>query len=91
MAIAIYFHPEQLSSAKYDEIMKRLDAAGAGNPPGRLHHSSFGSPDQLMVYDVWDSQGSFDKFAETLMPILQEMGVDPGQPAVMPVHNMLQQ
>jgi hypothetical protein len=40
---------------------------------------------------VWDSQESFDKFGATLMPILNEMGVDPGQPAVMPVHNMLQQ
>jgi hypothetical protein len=91
MAIAMYFHPESMSAAQYDEIMKRLDAAGAGNPQGRLHHSAFGPPEQMMVYDVWDSQESFDKFGQTLMPILTEMGVDPGQPAVMPVHNMLTQ
>jgi hypothetical protein len=91
MPIAMYFHPQSMSTAQYDEIMKRLDAAGAGNPPGRLHHSAFGPPEQMMVYDVWDSQDSFDKFGQTLMPILNEVGVDPGQPMVMPVHNMLQE
>ena len=53
MAIAIYFHPQSMSAAQYDEAIKRLDAAGAGNPPGRLHHSAFGPPDQMMVFDVW--------------------------------------
>ena len=90
MAIAIYFHPQSMSSAQYDEVIKRLDAAGVGNPPGRLHHSAFGPPDQMMVYDVWDSAESFEKFGQTLMPILGEMGVDAGQPQVMPLHNMIQ-
>jgi hypothetical protein len=30
------------------------------------------------------------EFGATLMPILGEMGIDPGQPSVMPVHNMIQ-
>ncbi|HKN40467.1 MAG TPA: hypothetical protein VJ456_15325 [Acidimicrobiia bacterium] len=90
MAIAIYFHPQSMSAAQYDEAIKRLDAAGAGNPPGRLHHSAFGPPDQMMVYDVWDSAESFEKFGQTLMPILGEIGLDPGQPAIMPLHNMIQ-
>lgn len=90
MAIAVYFHPEQLTADQYDGVIKRLEAAGAYPAPGLLHHSSFGDPEHLMVYDVWDSQESFDKFGQTLMPILNEMGLDPGQPEVMSVHNMLQ-
>ena len=43
-----------------------------------------------MVYDVWDSQADFDAFGQTLMPILSELGVDPGQPDVMPIHNIIQ-
>ena len=35
----------------------------------------------------WTSQAAFDKFGETLLPILQEIGVDPGQPSVMEIHN----
>jgi len=90
MAIAVYFHPQSMSAAQYDDIMKRLDAAGAASPPGRLHHSTFGSPDQLMVYDVWDSPESFEKFGETLMPILSEFGIGAEGPDIMPVHNIVQ-
>ena len=90
MAIAVYFHPEQMTTAQYDDVTKRLESAGMFPAPGLLHHSSFGDPEHVMVFDVWDSQESFDQFGQTLMPILSEMGLDPGQPAVMPVHNMLQ-
>jgi hypothetical protein len=90
MAIAIYFNPDGMSASKYDEVMKRLDAAGQGRPKGRTHHSTFGPEDRLMVYDVWDSQEDFDAFGKTLMPILAEIGIDVGQPDVMPVHNIVQ-
>lgn len=90
MAIAIYFHPESMNSAQYDQTIKALDAAGVGNPAGRLHHSCFGPADHLMVYDVWDSAESFQKFGETLMPILADIGLDAGQPEIMPLHNMIQ-
>ena len=91
MAIAIYFNPTTpMSQGAYDDIMKRLDTAGAASPKGRTHHSSFGPADALMVYDVWDSQADFDAFGATLMPILAEVGVDPGTPMVMPIHNIVQ-
>ena len=90
MAIAIYFHPEAMSATQYDEIMTRLEAAGSAKPKGRSHHSTFGPDDHLMVYDIWDSQEDFDAFGQTLMPILAEFGVDPGQPDVMPVHSVVQ-
>jgi hypothetical protein len=90
MAIALYFNPEGLSAAKYDEIMKRVEAAGQGKPKGRSHHSAFGPEDRLMVYDVWDSQEDFESFGQTLMPILAELGVDAGQPEVMPLYDIVQ-
>ncbi len=34
--------------------------------------------------------GGFDAFGAALMPILGEVGIDPGQPAVMPVHRINQ-
>jgi len=90
MAIAIYFHPESMSAAQYDEVIRRLDAAGQGKPKGRTHHSTFGPSESLMVYDVWDSQEDFDAFGAVLMPILAEVGLDAGQPDVMPVHSVIQ-
>jgi hypothetical protein len=90
MSLAVYFHPENMSAKQYDEIIKKLEAAGHGSPKGRSHHSAFGPADRLMVYDVWDSQADFDAFGAALMPVLAEAGVDPGQPEVMPVHNLIQ-
>jgi hypothetical protein len=89
MAIGVYFSPASMTAQQYDEIIRRLEQAGAGAPRGRTYHSCFGSGDKLMVFDVWESQADFDAFGGTLMPILQELGVDPGQPDVMPVHNTI--
>ena len=89
MAIGVYFSPAAMSAAKYDECIKLLKKAGAGNPPGRSYHASFGQDDHLMVFDVWSSQAAFDKFGKTLMPILQQIGLDPGTPTVMPMHKVI--
>jgi len=89
MAIGIYFSPAASSAEKYDECVKLLKKAGAGHPAGRSYHSSFGPKDKLMVFEVWTSQAAFDKFAKTLMPILKQLGVDPGQPMVMPMHKVI--
>jgi hypothetical protein len=89
MAIGIYFSPAAMSAAKYDECIKLLKKAGAGNPAGRSYHAAFGANEKLMVFDVWTSQAAFDKFGKTLMPILQQIGLDPGQPTVMPVHKVI--
>jgi hypothetical protein len=87
--IGAYFQPVQMNVAKYEDILKRLEAAGYGNPKGRLHHSAFGDPNALMVFDIWDSQESFEAFGPVLMPILAEAGIDPGTPDVMPVHKVI--
>ena len=90
MAIAVYFNPESMGKADYEEAVARLEKAGAGNPKGRSHHSCFGPDEKLMVFDVWDSPEDFEAFGATLMPILAEIGLDPGEPAIMPVVNIIQ-
>jgi len=89
MAIAVLFTPKSMTASKYDEVIKRLEKAGASAPAGRLYHASFGSSNQLHVFDVWDSAESFQKFGQTLMPILQQEGVDPGQPAISELYNTI--
>jgi len=89
MAVLLRFAPEKMSAKQYYEIIRRLDEAGEGSPDGRLYHVCFGDGDCLQVSDIWDSVESFQKFGEILMPILQDMGVDPGEPAVIQVHNII--
>jgi hypothetical protein len=89
MALGFYFSPNSMNAQQYDTCIRKLEAAGAGKPAGRSYHACFGTADKLAVFDVWDSQESFDRFGQTLMPIMKEIGVDPGQPQVMPIHNVI--
>jgi hypothetical protein len=90
MAIAVYFHPNGMTLEQFEETHRRLAAAGAAEPTGRLHHSCFGEDGDLMVYDIWESPESFEAFGATLMPILDEVGIDAGEPAIMPIHRLEQ-
>jgi hypothetical protein len=90
MALAFYFAPTSVMTARqYDECTRRLTQAGAGSPADRLYHACFGSPDSVAVFDVWTSLAAFETFGQTLMPILQDLGVELGHPSVMPVHNVI--
>jgi hypothetical protein len=44
-----------------------------------------------MVDDVWDSQEASQRFGATLMPIIADVGVDLGEPTVMPLHRLEQE
>jgi hypothetical protein len=90
MAIGIYFAPVSMTTDLYDQCVRMLEERGAGKPPGRLYHACFGDKSKLAVFDVWDSQESFDRFGQTLMPILKELGIDSAAPQVMPIHNVIQ-
>jgi hypothetical protein len=90
MAIAVYFNPEKLTAEQYNEIHRRLEAIDEHHNPNRLHHSGFGPDDAMMVYDIWESAEAFEAFGEVLGPILAEVGVDVGQPTIMPVHKIIQ-
>lgn len=89
MAIGVYFASQSMNAQRYSEVVKQLEAAGAGSPKGRLYHASFGDTNDLHVFDVWDSQAEFDAFGEILMPILTKNGVNPAQPEIMPIHNII--
>lgn len=89
MPITAGFTPQSMDSRQYDEIIRRLGVAGQGSPAGRLYHICYGSGTNLRVLDIWESEQALRAFGETLMPILQEIGVDPGQPEINAVHNTI--
>jgi hypothetical protein len=89
MSFVITFVNPGFTSAKYDETVKKLEAAGVGAPKGRVHHVSFGDPASLHVTDIWDNMEDFQAFGQVLMPILQSLGIDPGQPDIKEVHNII--
>ena len=89
MALGFYFTPGGFTPAIYDETLRKLEAAGAGSPPGRLYHVALSRGDLIQVFDIWESQETFAAFGATLLPIMSALGVDPGEPMVAEVHNVI--
>lgn len=90
MAVVLRFAAPGMTAAKYDECLSRLEQAGAGAPAGRLYHVCFGDKDNLRVSDIWDSTESFERFGQTLRPILEDLGIDSGEPEVIEVYNIIE-
>lgn len=89
MAIAMIF-TVPIDTRQYDEVLKQLEDAGVAVPPGLLHHVCFATGTSLRVVDVWESQDAFTTFSQSLLPILQQMGIDLGQPdEVAEVHDII--
>ena len=75
--------------AQYDQVIRELEASGHGNPPGRLSHVAARKGDGYLVVDLWESQEDLDRFAQTLVPLLERAGGPVPQPQVYPVHNVV--
>ena len=89
MALGVYLTPASFTAAGYDEVTSRLEAMGTGAPAGRLYHVALEAGGQIQLFDIWDSAESFQAFGTTLVPILAELGIDPGEPQVSPIHNII--
>ena len=91
MSIVVRFHPTNVDRAKYDESMRRLEAAGMWpNPPGLEMHVAFGDEDNMKVSEIWASREQFQAYGERLMPILTDIGIEfSGEPEVFEVQNLV--
>jgi len=57
---------------------------------GLEFHVCFGSDPNLRVSEIWESEEQWKAFGEKLMPVLAEVGIEPGQPEQLPIHNIIQ-
>ncbi len=90
MPIAVIFTPKSMNRDQYQQILSRLEAAGALDQPGRSFHACFGVGDSLRIFDVWESEEALRaSMGATLLPILAELGVESGPPEIFPVERIL--
>jgi hypothetical protein len=91
MPVVAVFESPGFTQENYEESVRRiagksqLESPGDWPVPGLLAHVAGQGQNGFRVVDVWDSQESFDSFGATLLPILQEIGVE-GQPEVYSTH-----
>jgi hypothetical protein len=89
MSIFARFTPASVTYEQYEQARQRLEDSGEWPPDGMEYHVCFGSTDNIQVNEVWDSQEQFAAFGERLMPVLADLGIDPGEPEVLEVQNIV--
>ncbi|WP_405820212.1 antibiotic biosynthesis monooxygenase [Streptomyces sp. NBC_01390] len=96
MSIVVVFELPGMTQAQYEESAEKV--AGRPGPvkspsdwpvPGLISHTSAPTPDGWLVVDVWETQEAFERFGETIIPILRDLGVPDAQPKVYPVFSMV--
>ena len=90
MSILIRFEPESsVSTDQYDEAVRRLEDSGDWPPDGLDYHVAFIADGQLRVSEIWDSEDQFQAFGERLRPVLTDIGIEPGEPRQLEIHNVI--
>jgi hypothetical protein len=92
MAVAVVMDFEGATLEQYDEVIARMnfppDGSGA---PGGLFHWCTATDTGVRITDVWESQETFEAFAnDQIGPVTQQVGVPaPPKLTFFPVHNYL--
>jgi hypothetical protein len=80
-----------VTTEKYEESIRKLEAAGEWPPDSLQTHVLFGTEWNLKVSEIWGSQEQLQAFGERLMPILEDIGIEfSGAPDIFEVHNLIQ-
>lgn len=95
MAVVLVHQGPGLTKESYEEAVRRLTAgktrleSPADWPvEGVLVHAAGEAEGGFRVVDVWESEEAVRRFGETLMPILQEIGVE-AEPEMYPAHTFV--
>ncbi len=91
MSVLVRFNPPSpVTTDQYDATISRLQNDGGDFPPaGQDYHCAFNTNEGFRVSEVWDSREEFEAFGPRLMPILAEQGIDPGEPEILEVYNVI--
>jgi hypothetical protein len=90
MSVLVRFAPTAVSTTEqYDETIRRLEGAGDFPPQGLEYHVCFVADGNLRVSEIWDSREQLEAFGERLMPVLADVGIDPGEPELLEIHNII--
>jgi hypothetical protein len=87
--LARFTNTSPTTTEQYDDAVKRLQDVGDFPPDGMEHHVCFVADGNVRVSEICESREQLNAFAERLMPVLAEMGIEPGEPEIFEVHNII--
>lgn len=86
--------PPGFTREQYEESVRRVHPEGGLESvsdwpvEGLLVHIAGEGPNGFRVVDVWESEEAVQRFADVLIPINQEIGVE-GEPEIYPTHTFV--
>lgn len=78
-----------MTALQYDESVRRIEEVGDRPADGLEFHVCFGTDSNLRVSEIWESREQLEAFGERLMPVLSEVGIEPGEPEVVEIHSIV--
>lgn len=95
MPVVVVHQGPTLTQDRYKETVRRLtggksrlESPADWPVEGLLVHAAGEGANGFRVVDVWESEDAFRRFGDTLVPILQELGIEE-QPEVYPAHTFV--
>jgi hypothetical protein len=94
--VVAVFQAPNFTQEQYEETVLKVNTAGKSRMEsptewpveGLLAHIAGQGETGFRVVDVWESEEAFNRFGETLLPILEEAGVE-GRPEIYPAHTFV--
>jgi hypothetical protein len=87
MSIVVRYPPSNVSKQQYDALRSDFEAGGDWPAEGCQLHVCFGPENDVRVSEVWDSHEHFQAWGDTLMPKMEQAGLElSGEPEAFDVH-----
>jgi len=85
--ILVQYNFPNLTTNQYDKVSEELRSIGLEHPEGLIYHVGSLKGSNMIVCEVWESERNFNKFRESLTPILNRNGVSSNvKPEITNVH-----
>ena len=89
MSMLVRFSPPSMTVDQYDAILERIYKECIHPDLGLELQLCFGSGSQMKVFLLFDSKEHLEAFGAKIGSVLSEMGIDPGEPEVIELHNVI--
>jgi hypothetical protein len=87
MSVVVRYPASNMTKGQYEAVRNALTEAGHWPTDGCQLHVCFGEENDMRVSEVWESREKFEAWGETLMPRIEEAGIQmSGEPEVFEVH-----
>ena len=87
--LARFTPTSNVTTEQYDDAISQLEKSGDWLPEGLEFHVAFKSDGKFRVSEIWDSREQLYAFEGRLMPVLKNVGIEPGKPEILEIYNIV--